>query len=147
MFATTCQVDYSKKQGIIPVGRPIPNYRVIILGQDGQLLPPGLMGEVSIGGIGVSSGYINRPEETHRRFRSSSLQEVGVASIPFHLTGDEGWLSHDGMLYFRGRIAGDTQIKLRYGSPASVILAMTVILIQRVLSAANAWTFKILNRQ
>lgn len=105
------------------------------------------MGEVSIGGIGVSSGYINRPEETHRRFRSSSPQEVGVAPIPFHLTGDEGWLSHDGMLYLRGRIAGDTQIKLRYGNPASVILAMTVILIQRVLSAANAWTFKILNRQ
>ncbi|GKZ85679.1 putative Hybrid PKS-NRPS biosynthetic cluster [Aspergillus niger] len=113
VFATTCQVDYSKKQGTIPVGRAIPNYTVTILGQDGRSLPPGLIGEVSIGGIGVSSGYINKPEETHRRFRLSSTREEGAASIPFHMTGDEGWLSPDGMLYLRGRIAGDTQIKLR----------------------------------
>lgn len=29
------------------------------------------------------------------------------------MTGDEGWLSDEGLLYILGRIAGDTQVKLR----------------------------------
>ncbi|KUM58253.1 hypothetical protein ACN42_g8908 [Penicillium freii] len=115
VFATTCQVDYSKEQGIIPVGRPIPNYTLAILGPDGRPLPPDLLGEVAIGGMGVSPGYINRPEESHQRFRGNipSLQKIGVSTTAFHLSGDEGWFSTDGMLYLRGRIAGDTHIKLR----------------------------------
>lgn len=89
------------------------------MGKDGQALPVGVLGEIAIGSVCVSARYLNKPEESDQKFRSRlpALERIGIPPVRFHLTGDEGWLSSEGLLYISGRIAGDTQMKLRYALP------------------------------
>jgi non-ribosomal peptide synthetase component F len=119
-IATTCPLDYSKDYTVIPIGRPIANYTIVILGKNGQALPVGVLGEIAIGSACVSARYLNKPEESQQKFWSSipALEKIGIPPVRFHLTGDEGWLSSEGLLYISGRIAGDTQMKLRYALPS-----------------------------
>lgn len=109
---------------MIPIGRPIANYTIVILDKNGQALPAGVLGEIAIGSPSVSTQYLNRPEESGQKFRSSipALEKIAVPPFRFHLTGDEGWLSSGGLLYINGRIAGDTQMKLRYELSNSSLL-------------------------
>ncbi|MCP5050286.1 MAG: AMP-binding protein, partial [bacterium] len=59
-----------------PIGKPIANYSVYILGKDSRLLPVGVPGELCVAGAGVSRGYLNRPELTNEKFevRSSKFE-------------------------------------------------------------------------
>src|ERR1039457_1900846 len=52
----------------ITIGRPVPNYMAFVL--DGQLrpFPPGVSGELCLGGIGLARGYLGRPELTREKF-------------------------------------------------------------------------------
>jgi len=93
--------------GRVPIGRPLPNYRIYILDGYGQLAPIGVPGELCIAGIGVARGYLARPEEEASRF----------VADPFHpgqrmyRSGDLARWRADGELEFLGRI--DRQIKVR----------------------------------
>ncbi|WP_405109668.1 amino acid adenylation domain-containing protein [Micromonospora sp. NBC_01405] len=91
--------------GGVAVGRPIANTTVVIADGDGRPQPPGMPGEVCIGGDGVAIGYLRRPELTAQRFG-----ELGGAGR-FYRTGDVGRWRHDGTLELRGRT--DRQVKLR----------------------------------
>ncbi|MGW1060774.1 non-ribosomal peptide synthetase [Micromonospora rubida] len=91
--------------GGVTVGRPIANTTVVIADGDGRPQPPGMPGEVCIGGDGVAIGYLRRPELTAQRFG-----ELGGAGR-FYRTGDVGRWRHDGTLELRGRT--DRQVKLR----------------------------------
>ncbi|CAG8958435.1 hypothetical protein HYFRA_00011112 [Hymenoscyphus fraxineus] len=96
----------------IPVGKAAPNTHVYIV--DGHLhpLPIGFTGEIVIGGAGIALGYLNKPSETKLRFLPDPFVNP-TASAFMHRTGDMGRLLCDGSLVVGGRIAGDTQIKLR----------------------------------
>ncbi|MCE5345210.1 MAG: amino acid adenylation domain-containing protein [Bacteroidales bacterium] len=89
----------------IHIGKPIDNTKIYILNEFNYTIPVGVFGEVAIGGMGVSKGYINRPELTAEKF------------IPFkdgqiiYKTGDLGRFLVDGNIELLGRI--DNQIKLR----------------------------------
>jgi acyl-CoA synthetase (AMP-forming)/AMP-acid ligase II len=87
----------------------------VILDKNGHVLPAEVLGEIAIGSLSVSTHYLNRREESGQKFRSSipAVEKLGVPPLRFHLTGDEGWLSSDGLLHISGRIAGYTQMKLR----------------------------------
>jgi amino acid adenylation domain-containing protein len=52
----------------IPIGSPLANQMVYILGRDLQLLPTGVPGELYITGPGLARGYLNQPELTAERF-------------------------------------------------------------------------------
>ncbi|KAE8134361.1 hypothetical protein BDV38DRAFT_164443 [Aspergillus pseudotamarii] len=98
------------------VGRPIPNSTIYILGENGELVPPGFVGEICIGGVGVALGYWNLPDLDkqkfiHDPFASSADRRLGWTRL--YKTGDRGRLGPDGGLIFMGRLDGDTQIKLR----------------------------------
>jgi amino acid adenylation domain-containing protein len=91
--------------GPVPLGTPIANTQVYVLDAIGQLVPPGVRGELWIGGAGVAAGYLHRQELTAERFVSDPF----CGGIMYR-TGDRGaW--RDAELYFHGR--GDDQIKLR----------------------------------
>lgn len=109
-------VDYHSSTDDADMGRVLPNYLVLIVQPDTlQPVPIGLPGEVLIGGEGVASHYLNRPDETQARFIPSSLfsKELGLPETRFYRTGDSARMSEDGRLHSLGRIEGDSQVKLR----------------------------------
>ena len=93
---------------VVPIGRQTPGTEVLILDEDGKQLPDGETGEICLFGRQVARGYVNDPERTEQRFR----QGPADAAEPrrYYRTGDLGYRTADGMLYFRGR--ADRQVKI-----------------------------------
>jgi amino acid adenylation domain-containing protein len=91
-----------------PIGRPIANTRVYVLGPSREPVPIGAAGEICIGGAGLASGYHNRPELTAARFVEDPFARSTIGRI--FRTGDLGRYRRDGLLEFLGR--ADNQIKV-----------------------------------
>lgn len=89
------------------MGKPYDNFEIFILDENRELLPPGVTGEIYIGGIGVSRGYYKRPELTADRFVPHYLRP----GERMYKTGDLGFWTEDGAVVFQGRC--DTQVKIR----------------------------------
>ncbi|MGY6501051.1 MAG: MupA/Atu3671 family FMN-dependent luciferase-like monooxygenase [Acidimicrobiales bacterium] len=96
----------------IPIGTPIANTRIYILDPTLQPLPPGVPGELWIGGDGVVRGYHERPELTAERFVPDPFR---TGEHRMYRTGDLArWSSaNDGaaVIEFLGRT--DHQVKIR----------------------------------
>jgi amino acid adenylation domain-containing protein len=111
---TTVCVTYYKclKDNVstIPIGKPISNYKVYILGKDDQLQPIGVSGELCVSGAGVTRGYLNNPELTAKLFYRSSRSHRSYKTY-FFRTGDWARWLLDGNIEFLGRI--DRQVKIR----------------------------------
>lgn len=91
------------------IGKPIINSTVYIVDQFNQLVPPGVVGELLIGGENISAGYLNREELTQQRFITINID--GVETAKLYRTGDlVKWLDN-GDIDYVGRI--DHQIKIR----------------------------------
>jgi amino acid adenylation domain-containing protein len=91
------------------IGRPIANTQTYILDQAMALTPPGVVGEIFIGGHGLARGYLNRPELTAERFLPDSLS--GNTGSRLYRTGDLGKYLDDGRIEYLGR--KDHQVKIR----------------------------------
>ena len=87
------------------IGRPIWNTSLHALTTERALLPPGVEGELFIGGAGVARGYLGRPELTAERFLSNPY---GPGQL--YRTGDRVRWRQNGELEFLGR--ADDQIKI-----------------------------------
>lgn len=59
-----------------PLGRPLPGVKVYVLDRQGNIAPVGTPGELYIGGIGVTRGYLNRPELTEKSFVPDPFSDV-----------------------------------------------------------------------
>lgn len=68
----------------IPIGKPIDNTRLAILGPHGQLQPVGVPGQLYIGGIGLARGYLNQPALTAERFVPSSVVHCPLSVATNH---------------------------------------------------------------
>ncbi|MDX7896967.1 non-ribosomal peptide synthetase [Bacillus velezensis] len=91
----------------IPIGTPIKNCSIYILDKQQKPVPPGVIGELYIGGEGVGRGYCNREELTKAKF----IPDLVHSGEKMYKTGDLGKWNEDGNIEFAGRI--DRQVKIR----------------------------------
>ncbi|WP_328550738.1 non-ribosomal peptide synthetase [Streptomyces sp. NBC_00366] len=88
------------------VGRALPGWHLYVVDPAGRLLPPGVAGEICVGGAGVALGYLGQEELTGRRFVPDPF-----TGGTMYRSGDLGRLRPDGRLEHLGRI--DSQVKIR----------------------------------
>ncbi len=128
-----CRENHSSVS--VPIGRPIENTMVYVLDNQLRPVPPGIPGELYIGGAGMSPGYLNQPELTAERFISDPFAGNGAGRL--YKTGDIVRFLEDGNLEFIGR--NDEQIKMRgyrieTGEIEAVLLAHPAVRQATVLS-------------
>jgi amino acid adenylation domain-containing protein len=93
----------------LPIGHPIANTTLYVLGNDRELVAAGTEGELYIGGDGLARGYFGRPELTAEKFVLDPFSNVRSARM--YRTGDMARLRSDGNVEYLGRI--DHQVKFR----------------------------------
>ncbi|MEV4517425.1 amino acid adenylation domain-containing protein [Dactylosporangium sp. NPDC049525] len=97
----------SEVDDAVPIGHPLPGERLYVMDPLGRLAPPGVAGELWIGGEGPALGYHGRPELTDAAF----VPDPFVAGGRCYRTGDLVRRRPDGELVFCGR--RDHQLKIR----------------------------------
>ncbi len=85
-------------------GKPLKNYITDVRDIDGKLLPYGVIGELYIGGLGVSKGYYKMEDKTKKTF-------ISINDVPYYKTGDYAVQLPSDEIIIKGRV--DNQIKLR----------------------------------
>lgn len=93
----------------ITIGWPVDNTQVYIIDEQMQNRTDGEIGEIFIGGDGVSGGYLNRPDLSAERFIPNPFSENPNDKI--YKTGDLGQIRQDGDIVYLGRM--DHQVKVR----------------------------------
>ena len=97
------------KDRSVPIGRSPGHARLYVLNSSGALAPPGVSGELYIGGDSVAEGYLQQPALTGARFSSDPFSPQANARM--YRSGDRVRWRRDGQLEFLGRC--DQQVKLR----------------------------------
>ncbi|WP_122860479.1 non-ribosomal peptide synthetase, partial [Pseudomonas viridiflava] len=93
-------------ESALPIGRAISNTRLYVLDDYDQPVPQGVVGQLHIGGAGVTRGYLNLPDMQAERFIDSPF----VPGDRLYRSGDLVRQRADGQLEFLGR--NDFQVKL-----------------------------------
>lgn len=94
--------------GRVPIGMSAPGTSAVVLDPWGEPLPTGAVGELCLGGPGVSHGYLGDPALTAQSFAPDPFGPPGSRR---YRTGDLVHVNHQGCLVFHGRL--DHQIKIR----------------------------------
>ncbi|HEV2852268.1 MAG TPA: amino acid adenylation domain-containing protein [Thermoanaerobaculia bacterium] len=97
------------EDGQTPIGRPVGDSRLLVLGRHLEPLPRGVPGELYLGGRGLAHGYLGKPDLTARAFLPDPFS--GQAGARLYRTGDLVRFRPDGQLEFLGR--ADRQVKVR----------------------------------
>jgi nonribosomal peptide synthetase DhbF len=105
---TTWECEWPPTRQFVPIGRPHRNVKVYILDPEGEPVPMGVTGELFIGGVGLSDGYIDRRELNAERFVPDSF---GLAGARLYRSGDLARFHPDGVIEHLGR--ADGQLKIR----------------------------------
>jgi amino acid adenylation domain-containing protein len=97
-----------RDDGLVPIGHPFPDARTYILDGKFEMVPPGVVGEVYVGGPGVARGYVANPVQTADRFLPDPYGQPGSR---MYATGDRGRWREGGVIELLGR--RDGQVKVR----------------------------------
>jgi amino acid adenylation domain-containing protein len=93
----------------VPIGKPIANLQLHVLGDALEQLPVGVVGELYLGGVGLGRGYWDRPSLTAERFIPNPYSQT--AGERLYRTGDLARWRSDGVVEYMGR--ADFQVKIR----------------------------------
>jgi len=117
----SCERESTKE--VVPIGKPIANDQLFIVGERLQPVPLGVAGELHIGGVGLARGYLNLPDLTAERFLPDPFG--GKLGAWLYKTGDLARLLTDGNIEYLGRT--DYQVKIRGQriEPAEIESALT----------------------
>ncbi|MEO8153226.1 MAG: amino acid adenylation domain-containing protein [Rhizobacter sp.] len=96
--------------GASPIGVPIQDLRLYLLDPHGEPVPPGVVGELFVGGAGVARGYLNRESLDAERFLLDPFRDDAPGARMYR-TGDLARTRGDGELEYLGR--NDRQVKIR----------------------------------
>ncbi|MEU1731173.1 amino acid adenylation domain-containing protein [Streptosporangium sp. NPDC020145] len=107
-ISTHAVTDEAERALNLPIGRPLPGARVYVLDEHLRLVPPGMTGEIYLGGDRLARGYLGQPGLTADRFLPDPYGEPGAR---MYKTGDLGRWLPSGDLCFLGR--RDLQVKVR----------------------------------
>ncbi|MDH3695358.1 MAG: AMP-binding protein [Gammaproteobacteria bacterium] len=91
----------------VPIGKPAHQQQIYVLDNFLKPVPPGIQGQIYIGGAGLAEGYLNKPGETAERFINSPFTE----SERLYRSGDLAHFDFDGNLHYLGRV--DEQVKIK----------------------------------
>lgn len=94
----------------VTIGTPLPNYGMLIRGEDGAVLPQGQVGELCITGPGVAAGYLGRAELTAEKFLPNP-RPSGSHDTRMYRSGDLARIDEHGQIQCLGR--SDDQVKVR----------------------------------
>lgn len=94
----------------IPYGKPMNNQKAYVLDSNFNPLPIGVSGELYLGGVGVSDGYLNHPELTSEKFFINPFISSQEKTEYIYKTGDIARFLPDGNLHLIGR--RDFQVKI-----------------------------------
>ncbi|MBD1938355.1 non-ribosomal peptide synthetase [Microcoleus sp. FACHB-68] len=118
IWSTIYKVESNEQP--VSIGRPIANTQIYILDSSLQPVPIGAVGELYIGGAGLSRGYLNRPDLTAEKFIPNPFfkEREGEGGFYFTQTSDRLYKTGDlarylptGQIEYLGRI--DHQVKIR----------------------------------
>jgi amino acid adenylation domain-containing protein/non-ribosomal peptide synthase protein (TIGR01720 family) len=92
----------------MPLGQTLANLDLFLLDSEMEPVPPGAIGEIYLGGVGLARGYLGRPGLTAQRFLPNPHGPPGAR---LYRTGDLAYRGPDNGLWFAGR--ADHQVKVR----------------------------------
>jgi acyl-coenzyme A synthetase/AMP-(fatty) acid ligase len=109
-FSTSHRVKHSDtEQPSIPIGLPVDKSPVYLLDESMKPIHDLRVGEIFVGGVGLTRGYWNRPELTAEKFLQLEIEPQVFERL--YRTGDLGRFNAAGLLEFVGRT--DFQVKIR----------------------------------
>ncbi|HQV32443.1 MAG TPA: amino acid adenylation domain-containing protein, partial [Calditrichia bacterium] len=108
VWSTLARIEDSEAP--ITIGKPIANTDIYVLDSRNRPCPPGVPGELCIGGRGLARGYRNRPELTAQKF-FEFMPTSGGPARRIYRTGDLACLLANGQIAYLGRL--DFQLKIR----------------------------------
>ncbi|MEV6069871.1 amino acid adenylation domain-containing protein [Nocardia sp. NPDC052001] len=105
--ATHMPVEGPQGNRIVPIGHPNRNVDLYLLDDHLRLVPPGVIGEIYLGGPQLARGYLNRTPATAARF----IADPFTPGARLYRTGDLARRNLAGAIEFAGR--ADDQVKVR----------------------------------
>ncbi|MFJ2991246.1 amino acid adenylation domain-containing protein [Pandoraea sp. NPDC087047] len=109
-FSTFYVIPRGINQSAISIGRPLLGSTAYVMDKGGNILPPNALGELYVGGDGVSEGYINDDISlTAEKFVNHRWPNGKKKYL--YRTGDLAYWDQDGLIHLLGRI--DSQVKTR----------------------------------
>jgi non-ribosomal peptide synthetase-like protein len=105
--SVTATIAELKSGEPVTIGRPLPNYGLVVVNEERRPLAHGEIGELGIFGPGLATGYLGRPDLTAKRFVPNPLSDGNL----MYLTGDLAQIAPGGPVHCHGRV--DNQVKIR----------------------------------